>query len=122
VSEHRQQLIARCTDLGAQFDDQLFLFSYQPDHSRPYSPSGVTHRHARMVRMLGIRTRLHAIRHYGATELLASGVNLRTVAGRLGHGSGGATMLKVYAARVARADQQASELLAARLPTPRLPN
>ena len=37
----------------------------------------------------------------------------------LGHGSGGATTLKVYAAWVARADQQASELLASRLPTPR---
>ena len=68
---------------------------------------------------LGIRTHLHAMRHYSATELLASGVDLRTVAGRLGHGSGGATTLKVYAAWVARADQQASELLAARLPNPR---
>jgi hypothetical protein len=51
-----------------------------------------------------------------------SGVDLRTVAGRLGHGSGGATTLKVYAAWVARADQQASELLAARLPNPRSPS
>ena len=99
------------------FDAQHFVFSYQPDHSRPCSPSGVTHRYARMVGKLGIRTHLHAIRHYSATELLASGVDLRTVAGRLGHGSGGATTLKVYAAWVARADQQASELLAARLPS-----
>jgi site-specific recombinase XerD len=37
-----------------------------------------------MVGKLGIRTHLHAIRHYSATELLASGVDLRTVAGRLG--------------------------------------
>ena len=81
----------------------------------------MTHRYARMVDKLGIRTRLHAMRHYSATELLASGVDLRTVAGRLGHGSGGATTLKVYAAWVARADQQASELLAARLPVPRPP-
>jgi integrase len=122
LTEYRQQLIVRCADIGAHFDDQLFLFSYQPDHSRPCSPSGVTHRYARMVGRLGIRTRLHAIRHYSATELLASGVDLRTVAGRLGHGSGGATTLKVYAAWVARADQQASELLAARLPAPGRPS
>jgi site-specific recombinase XerD len=75
-----------------------------------------------MVGKLGISTHLHAIRHYSATELLASGVDLRTVAGRLGHSSGGATTLKVYAAWVARADQQASELLAARLPAPRPPS
>ncbi len=35
-------------------------------------------------------TRLHSLRHYSATELVAAGVDLRTVAGRLGHGSGGA--------------------------------
>src|SRR4051794_13467251 len=40
----------------------------------------------------------HALRHYSATELLAAGVDLRTVAGRLGHGGGGATTLRVYAA------------------------
>jgi hypothetical protein len=104
--DHRQQVITRCAEIGAEFDERQFLFSYQPDHSRPCSPSGVTHRYARMVGSLGIRTRLHAIRHYSATELLASGVDLRTVAGRLGHGSGGATTLKVYAAWMARADQR----------------
>jgi hypothetical protein len=71
-----------------------------------------------MVGKLEIRTHLHAIRHYSATELLASGVDLRTVAGRLGHGSGGATTLRVYAAYLSRADQAASELLAGRLPAP----
>jgi integrase len=60
LSEHRQQLIVRCAELGARFDDQLFLFSYQPGHSQPCSPSGVTHRNARVVGRLGIRTRLHA--------------------------------------------------------------
>ena len=107
-----------CGEIGAEFTDHLFVFSYQPDHSRPCNPSGVTHRYARMVAKLGIRTHLHAIRHYSATELLASGVDLRTVAGRLGHGSGGATTLRVYAAWVARADQAASELLAGRFPLP----
>jgi integrase len=72
----------------------------------------------RMVGKLGISTHLHAIRHYSATELLASGVDLRIVAGRLGHSSGGATTLKVSAAWVARADQAASERLAGRLPAP----
>jgi len=43
-------------------------------------------------------TRLHSLCHYSATELVAAGVDLRTVAGRFGHGSGGATTLRVYAA------------------------
>jgi integrase len=58
--EHRQQVSSRCAELGTGFDEQRFVFSYQPDHSRPCSPSGVTHRYARMVRKLGIRTRLHS--------------------------------------------------------------
>jgi integrase len=118
LTEHRARVIEVRGDLGAEFTDQLFVFSYQPDHIRPCNPSGITHRYARMVAKLGIRTHLHAIRHYSATELLASGVDLRTVAGRLGHGSGGVTTLRVYAAWVARADQAASELLAGRFPLP----
>jgi integrase len=120
--EHRERVMARCVAVGGEFDDSRFLFSYAPDHTRPCSPSGITHRYGRMVDKLGIRTRLHSMRHYSATELLASGVDLRTVAGRLGHGGGGATTLKVYAAWVAHADQQASAMLAARLPTPRRAN
>lgn len=40
-----------------------------------------------------------------ASELLSIGVDLRTVAGRLGHGSGGAITVRVYAAWVANANQ-----------------
>jgi integrase len=118
LTEHRARVVDECSKIGAEFTEQLFVFSYQPDRTRPCNPSGVTHRYARMVSKLGIRTHLHAIRHYSATELLAFGVDLRTVAGRLGHGSGGATTLRVYAAWVARADQAASELLVGRLPLP----
>ena len=60
----------------------------------------VTHRYGRMCAAIGIDSHLHALRHYSATELLTAGVDLRTVAGRLGHGGGGATTLRVYAAWV----------------------
>ena len=56
------------------------------------------------------------LRHYSATELIAAGVDIRTVAGRLGHGSGGTTTLRVYSAWVAEADQRAAGSLAARMP------
>jgi len=63
-------------------------------------------------------TRLHSLRHYSATELVAAGVDLRTVAGRLGHGSGGATTLKVYAAWVDEADRRAATTMANIMPKP----
>jgi site-specific recombinase XerD len=47
------------------------------------------------------------LRHYSATELIAAGVDVRTVAGRLGHGGGGATTLRVYAAWLAATDKKA---------------
>lgn len=66
------------------------------------------------------------MRHYSATELIAAGVDIRTVAGRLGHGSGGATTLKIYAAWVDKAGQRAAGTMAGIMPqlfapTPRPP-
>lgn len=69
-----------------------------------------------MACRLGINTHLHNLRHYSATELIAAGVDVRTVAGRLGHGGGGTTTLRVYAAWVAEADQRAAAGLLTRLP------
>jgi DNA-binding transcriptional regulator YhcF (GntR family) len=69
-----------------------------------------------MANRLGLDTHLHNLRHYSATELIAAGVDVRTVAGRLGHGGGGTTTLRVYAAWVAEADQRAAQGLAERLP------
>jgi hypothetical protein len=63
-------------------------------------------------------TRVHSSCHYSATELVAAGVDLRTVAGRLGHGSGGATTLKVYAAWVDEADRRAATTMASIMPRP----
>jgi DNA-binding transcriptional regulator YhcF (GntR family) len=65
---------------------------------------------------LGINTSLHKLRHYSATELLNGGMDVRAVAGRLGHGSGGAMTLRAYAAWLAEADQRAAPILAGRMP------
>ena len=67
---------------------------------------------------VGIDTHLHALRHYSATELISAGVDIRTVAGRLGHGGGGATTLRVYAAWVSESDKRAADILAGRMRPP----
>ena len=59
---------------------------------------------------------LHQLRHYSATELIAAGVDVRTVAGRLGHSGGGTTTLKVYSAWRSEADQRAAGSLGMRMP------
>lgn len=119
--EHRDRVAARLVEIGAQINERTFVFggTKAPDHSVPYSPHAVSSRYRDMAARLGIRTHIHALRHYSATELLTAGVDLRTVAGRLGHGGGGSTTLKVYAAWVAASDRKAAELLLSRLPSPR---
>jgi integrase len=117
--EHRERWEQRCELLGVTFRDDLFVFSPVPDASAPYGPRSLSHRYRRLAIKLGLRsTRLHALRHYSATELIAAGVDVRTVAGRLGHGSGGATTLKVYAAFVDQADRRAATTMAGIMPPP----
>ena len=57
----------------------------------PAESGHATQRYRRMADRLGINTTLKNLRHYTATELISGGVDVRTVAGRLGHGGGGAT-------------------------------
>jgi integrase len=118
LREHRARVAARVEELGGVLDGKTFVFGGRksPDHSEPYSPHAVSSRYSDMAERLGIETHIHALRHYSATELLTAGVDLRTVAGRLGHGGGGSTTLRVYAAWVAASDRKAAELLRTRLP------
>ncbi len=114
--EHRQRCVARAEALGTELSEDAFVFSPAPDGSVPPRPDTVTQRYRRLVKRLGIDTHLHALRHYSATELIAAGVDVRTVAGRLGHGGGGTTTLRVYTAWLSEADQRAAETLSGRMP------
>ncbi|MGH3488532.1 MAG: tyrosine-type recombinase/integrase [Actinopolymorphaceae bacterium] len=118
LTEHKNRYIARVKALGLDADDAAHVFSYEADHSRPCSPDALTHRYRRMCTGLGIDTHLHALRHYTATELISAGVDVRTVAGRLGHGGGGTTTLQVYAAWVDESDKRAAEVLPGRMSPP----
>ncbi len=115
---HRGRYEATAHVVGIEPADDAFLFSYDPLHTRPCSPHGVSHRYSLMCERLGIDSHLHALRHYSATELLAAGVDLRTVAGRLGHAGGGTTTLRVYAAWVSESDRRAAEILGGRMKRP----
>jgi integrase len=118
LAEHRDRMRERMALLGVVPAEDAFIFSYEPDHSRPCNPDAVGHRYVRMCAGLGIVTHLHALRHYSATELISDGVDVRTVAGRLGHGGGGVTTLRVYAAWVAESDKRAAQILAGRMTPP----
>ncbi len=116
---YRARCRHQCEELGVELARNAFVFSLAPDFSRPLKPNTATQRYRRLATRNELRsTRLHSIRHYSAAELLAAGIDLRSVAGRLGHGSGSATTLKFYAAWVEKAVTAAAETLAQSIPRP----
>jgi integrase len=118
LRDHRRRVGELLEALEQPLTSETYVFAgvKTPDHSTPYSPHAVSSRYREMAKRLNIDTHIHALRHYSATELLTAGIDLRTVAGRLGHGGGGATTLRVYAAWVAGSDRKAAEILGSRMP------
>jgi integrase len=116
LSEHKDRATARAALCGVTLSDDAFVFSNEPGGLTFLLPDTVSQRYVRLANRLGIKTTLHKLRHYSATELILAGVDIRTVGGRLGHAGGGSTTLRVYAAFVSEADQRAAGTLSARMP------
>ncbi|MFC4945651.1 tyrosine-type recombinase/integrase [Pseudonocardia sp. GCM10023141] len=116
LTELWERSCQRAAALGLVLGHDAFVFSLAPDSATHLVPGSVSQRYSRMAKRLGLDTHLHSLRHYSATELIAAGVDVRTVAGRLGHSGGGITTLRVYAAWLSESDQRASAGLLARLP------
>lgn len=121
LRELHAEAVSRAGMHGTALAKDSFVFSRVPDGSSYLLPDSVGQRFTRASGRLGIDSHLHTLRHYSATELIAGGVDPRTVAGRLGHSGGGTTTLRVYSAFVSEADQRASQALLARLPSRPVP-
>jgi integrase len=115
LRKHKEDCHDQLAVLGCPLSDDHWVFSARPDLSKPRDPGAVTRRYSRLAARLSIDTQLKQLRHYSATELLTAGVDLRTVAGRLGHGDG-TTTLRHYAAWVGAADHEAATKLGSRMP------
>jgi len=116
---YRDRCEADAEEFGVTLAPSGRLFSLAGDHSTWIKPDAVTQRYSRMCARLGLDMHVHQLRHYSATDLIAAGVDVRTVAGRLGHGGGGATTLRrVYSAWVSEADQRAAGGINGRMPVP----
>ena len=109
---HRQRAEDVAQAAGTEISRRSFVFSHEVDASAPWRPDSTTRALRMLCEKAGVSgIRLHDLRHYVATRLLASGIDVRTVAGRLGHRNP-ATTLNVYAHFVPEADEEVASALA----------
>lgn len=111
---HFHQRRAALAAVGVTVPPDAFVFSPDPAGARPWNPDTMTHRYERYAAKVGVTSSLKELRHYSATQLLSNGVDLRTVAGRLGHAEG-STTLRFYAQFARPADQHAASVLSGQL-------
>lgn len=117
LRSHRARAETRASADGVNLADDSFVFSSEPDGRRPWQPNWVTKRFIAHRRAAGLESfRLHDLRHFMATQMLAAGVPIATVAQRLNHARA-STTLNVYAHAIPGGDRAAAEALAALLST-----
>jgi integrase len=96
--------------IGTPLVADAYILSRSADGSQPCLPDGLSLAYSRLVKSLGVGGHFHELRHFSATELIGRGVDVRTVAGRLGHADPSLT-LRVCAHALEQRDRQAAELL-----------
>jgi integrase len=116
---HRVEQAKTALACGVSLAPNAYLFSHEPDASKPIRPDSVSHRFRELADRLGVECRLHDLRHFMITHLMGVGVDLRTVAGRAGHIDGGRTTLETYAHFQRAQDRQAADLMDGLLATTR---
>jgi integrase len=110
LKAHRARQAAAALAAGATLPLEAYVFARSPDGSAAISPDGVSHRFQELAAQLGVRARLHDLRHFMVTQLVAGGVDWRTVSGRAGHADGHMT-LATYAHFQQAQDRQAAEFM-----------
>lgn len=113
--EQRSRAEARAELCGHALRQSAYVFTPEAEGGKPLAPNDATKAYIRIRKKVGLDgVRLHDLRHFAATRLLAAGVPVRTVSGRLGHANA-ATTLGVYAHFVEESDRDAAEKLGALL-------
>jgi integrase len=111
LEAQRDLALGRSVIIGLGVDEYAYVFSIEPDGSIPWRPDRVTKRFGALREELGYhKIRLHDLRHFAATRLMAAGVPVRTVSGRLGHANP-STTLSVYSHFVQASDRDAATVM-----------
>ncbi len=118
VERQREEIIFAANKVGASVAEDPYLFSPEPDGGKPFHPDSISKVFRRIADVYGWRDiHFHSLRHFSATQI-AAGVDVRTVAARLGHADASIT-LRVYAHALPERDRAAAELLGSGIVLPK---
>ena len=110
LAAHRERAGHAAGLVGVAFSPDAYVLSLDPSGAEPMRPDSLGGAFGRLARQQGEELRFHDLRHFSATQLIGAGVDVRTVAGRLGHADA-STALRVYAHALQQRDQAAAEVL-----------
>lgn len=111
LQRHRATVDDWAQQAQATVPEDAYVFSHAVDGSKPFRPDNVTGFFTRVRDSLGLHdVRLHDLRHFTATQLIGAGVDVRTVAGRLGHSDPSVT-LRVYSHALEERDRAAADIM-----------
>jgi integrase len=111
MASHRTRMEKRARNCGLELGPHAFVWSQEADSSAPYRPNRVTDAFRTLRNRLGLgHIDFHHLRHFAATTLAGAGVDVRTIAGRLGHANPAIT-LRTYAHFLEATDRQAAEVM-----------
>ena len=111
LAGHRQRMQARADLRGASLGADAYVWSQDVNFDEPWRPARVTDAFRNLRNRLGMEgLDFHHLRHFAATTLAGAGVDVRTIAGRLGHANPAIT-LKTYAHFLEAGDRRAAEVM-----------
>jgi integrase len=111
LREHRSRAENWAEQAGVTIGPAGYVLTLDPSGVEPLKPDSLGQAFGRLCRQAGVEgLTLHSLRHFSASMLIASGRDVRTIAGRLGH-SDASTTLGVYAHMVEGRDQDAADYL-----------
>jgi integrase len=99
------------TKIGLGLVANPWLFFGEVDGSKGLHPDSISTAFRRISKNLDIEgIHFHSLRHFTATQLIAAGVDIRTVSGRLGHANASMT-LGIYSHVLEAKDREAGEIM-----------
>lgn len=111
LRRHLDAAVQRAGEAFVILDPDGYVFTFDPSGETPMRPDSLGQAFARLCVKEGVSgVTLHTLRHFSASVLVASGRDVRTIAGRLGHADA-TTTLRVYAHMVEGRDRDAAEFI-----------